>query len=121
MLGLALASPEQIDLAVALLDLTCHPNLHSPLCDEHRKWCERLAKALHPEALLQPDDDPLQLLRAWVKPAVWQRLRLRLAPDRVQSIERTYLSLDDAHGRLNTLWQAIAWRIAATNSEVTHH
>ncbi|AZE64950.1 hypothetical protein SAMN05216475_0157 [Pseudomonas synxantha] len=119
-LGLALASPEQIDLAIALLDLTCHPNLDSPLCDEHRKWCERLAKALHPGALLQPDDDSLQLLRAWVEPAVWQRLRLRLVPHRVQAIESTYLSLDDAHGRLNTLWQAIVWRIAATHSELTH-
>ena len=43
-LGLALASREQIDLAMALLDLTCHPYLDSPLCDEHRKWCERLPR-----------------------------------------------------------------------------
>ena len=119
-LGLALASREQIDLAMALLDLTCHPYLDSPLCDEHRKWCERLAKALHPNALLQPDDDPLHELRAWVEPAVWQRLRLRLAPDRVLAVEKTHPLLDDAHGRLNTLWQAIVWRIAATSSELTH-
>jgi hypothetical protein len=116
-LGLALASREQFDLAIALLELTCHPNVDSPLYDEHRKWCERLAKALHPDALLQPENDPLQLLRAWVEPAVWQRLRLRLPPDRVQALETTHLPIDDAHGRLNTLWQAIVWRIEATGSE----
>ena len=118
-LGLALASREQFDLAIALLELTCHPNVDSPLYDEHRKWCERLAKALHPDALLQPENDPLQLLRAWVEPAVWQRLRLRLPPDRVQALETTHLPIDDAHGRLNTLWQAIVWRIEATGSETT--
>jgi len=106
-LGLALASREQFDLAIALLELTCHPNVDSPLYDEHRKWCE------------QPESDSLQLLRAWVEPAVWQRLRLRLPPDRVQALETTHLPLDDAHGRLNTLWQAIVWRIEATGSETT--
>ena len=39
----------------------------------------------------------MQLLRAWVEPAVWQRLRLRLPPDRVQALETTHLPFDDAH------------------------
>ncbi|MFL1544106.1 type III secretion protein [Pseudomonas sp. O39] len=116
-LRLALASTEQLNQMLALLGNTCHRPLDGTVSDIHHLWCLRLSKALSPEALLQPDDDPLQLLRAWVPPAIWQRLRLRFSRPRVQQMEATSHSLEDAHSRLDTLWQAIVWRVTTTRDE----
>lgn len=116
-LRLALASTEQLNQMLALLGNTCHRPIDGPVSDIHHQWCLRLSKALSPEALLQPEDDPLQLLRAWVSPAIWQRLRLRFSRPRVQQMEATSYSLEDAHSRLDTLWQAIVWRVTTTSDE----
>jgi hypothetical protein len=67
--------------------------------------------------MLLPNDDPLQLLRSWVKPTTWQRLRLRFPCDRVLEMEKRTLSLENGHSRLNTLWQAIVWRITTMTND----
>ncbi|WP_443696729.1 type III secretion protein, partial [Pseudomonas sp.] len=72
LLQLALASANQLDLGLALIDGICRPAYATALDDNHRQWCNRLSKAL-PLDMVQPDNDPLQLLRAWVTPATWQR------------------------------------------------
>ena len=102
---------------LSLLSHTCHLSLDNSLSSSEDLWCLRLSKALNPEALLFADDDPLQLLRAWVDPAVWQRLRLRFPSQRVVQLERKARVLEDAHSRLDTLWQAIVWRITTPPQE----
>jgi ABC-type dipeptide/oligopeptide/nickel transport system ATPase subunit len=67
--------------------------------------------------LLSDNDDPLQLLRAWVEPTVWQRLRLRFARHRVLALEQNTHTFEDPHSRLDTLWQAVVWRITTTTNE----
>ncbi|WP_235205540.1 hypothetical protein [Pseudomonas fluorescens] len=64
-------------------------------------------------------DDPLQLLRTWLNPATWQRLRLRFPCERVIEMEKTTLSLEHSNSRLNTLWQAVVWRATATTHDTT--
>lgn len=116
-LRLALASTEQLTQMLALLGNTCHRPLDGAVSETQHLWCLRLSKALNPEAMLHADDDPLQLLRAWVSPAIWQRLRLRFSRPRVLKLEETHAALEDAHSRLDTLWQAIVWRVTTTSGE----
>ena len=116
LLQLALASPDQLDLVLALIDSTCHPTYASALNENLQQWCNRLSKALPPDMLL-PDDDPLQLLRTWVNPATWQRIRLRFPRQRVLDLEKKALALGDSYSRLDTLWHAVVWRIATINSD----
>jgi hypothetical protein len=115
-LRLALASSEQLDLALALIDSVCRPAIAAPLSEHQHLWCMRLSKALPPDMLL-PDDDPLQLLRTWVEPATWQRLRLRFPCQRVLELEKNPLSLENAYNRLDTLWQAVVWRVTTMTHE----
>ncbi|CAM3384806.1 hypothetical protein SAMN04490207_2645 [Pseudomonas gessardii] len=110
---LALASTEQLNLMLALLHTTCRPEDAAPISKSHHQWCIGLSKALPPDMLLHKDD-PLQLLRSWVKPDTWQRLRLRFPCERVLEMEKNTLSLEHGNSRLNTLWQAIVWRATAT-------
>ncbi|MEO8490605.1 type III secretion protein [Pseudomonas sp.] len=116
-LRLALASTEQLNHMLALLGNTCHRPIDGTVSEPQHLWCLRISKALKPETLLQPDDDPLQLLRAWLTPAIWQRLRLRFSRPRVLKLEETHASLEDAHSRLDTLWQAIVWRVTTTSGD----
>lgn len=116
LLQLALASPDQLDLVLALIDSTCRPTYASALNENLQQWCNRLSKALPPDMLL-PDDDPLQLLRTWVNPATWQRIRLRFPRWRVLDLEKKSLALGDSYSRLDTLWHAVVWRIATINSD----
>lgn len=102
---------------LSLLNHTCQLSLDNSLSGSEHLWCLRLSKALNPEALLFADDDPLQLLRAWVDPAVWQRLRLRFSSQRVVRLEHKPRVQEDAHSRLDTLWQAIVWRITTPPHE----
>lgn len=119
LLRLVLASPEQRDFMLALIEYTCRPMTNSPLNDDHRLWCQRLAKALHPDSMLSRIHDPLQLLQAWVDEAVWQRLRLSFARQRVIELEQRP-RLTDAHGRLDTLWQAAIWRATSMIHDDDH-
>ncbi|KAA8712118.1 hypothetical protein [Pseudomonas cannabina] len=73
------------------------------------QWCQGLAKALRPAMWLQPDSqDERLLLGAWLGPDYWPRVRLFWAPGEVAE------SLCDVpQNKLQTLWQAILWRITA--------
>lgn len=115
-LRLALASTEQLNLALTLVHDTFNPQAATPLSDSHHLWCMRLSKAL-PPAMLAPDADPLQLLHSWVDPTTWQRLRLRFPRERVHQVEQQNLSLENGSSRLNTLWQAVVWRVTTLASD----
>lgn len=109
-LHLALASAEQLSLALTLVHRTFSTEVATPLSDSHHLWCMRLSKALPPDMLF-PTMDPLQLLHSWVDPATWQRLRLRFSRERVRRVEANSTSFENANSRLNTLWQAVIWRV----------
>lgn len=116
-LRLALAPQEQLESMLALLDNVCRPATDSQLSQDQYEWCQRLSKALRPDTLLSGKEDPLQLLRAWVTPAIWQRLRLRFERRRTPPPEEHTPALNDARNRLDTLWQAIVWRATTMPSE----
>lgn len=109
-LRLALASTEQLNLALTLVHDTFNPEAATPLSESQHLWCMRLSKAL-PPTMLSRDADPLQLLSSWVEPETWRRLRLRFPRNRVQAVEKSTVSLENASSRLNTLWQAVVWRV----------
>lgn len=115
-LRLALASTDQLNLALALANHTFNPQAASPLSEDHHEWCMRLSMALHP-SMLPPHSDPLRLLHSWVEPATWQRLRLRFPRTRVSEAETADAPLESASSRLNTLWQAVVWRVASMASD----
>lgn len=110
-LRLALVPTQTLDRALALIDHISHSAAQSPLPEDEQLWCRRFSKALPPSTLPLDDDAPLQLLRLWVEPATWQRLRLRFPRWRVLELEKKERSLNDARARLDTLWQAVVWRI----------
>lgn len=114
-LRLALASTEQFDLMVSLLQSTFIPASMGTLGESNDQWCLHLSKVLPPD-MLPPDEDPLQLLRTWVKPDVWQRLRQRVLYERVLEMEKKEFSLQTSHNRLDMLWQAIAWRVTSRSN-----
>ncbi|AZF56629.1 hypothetical protein C4J84_0730 [Pseudomonas sp. R11-23-07] len=114
LLQLAIASCEQLELGLALIDGICRPSYAAALDEHHLLWCNSLSKALCLD-IVQPDKDPLQLLRAWIPPAAWQRLRLRFARRRVLDLEEMPLALNGSHSRLDTLWHAVVWRIGTLN------
>lgn len=115
-LRLALATPDQLSLAMTLVHDTFNPDAAAALSENHHQWCIRLSKAMPPDMLL-PDADPLQLLHRWVDPSIWQRLRLRFPHQRVCEVEKKICSLENAHSRLNTLWQAVVWRVTTMTSD----
>lgn len=115
-LRLALASTEQLNQVLTLVSHTFNPDAAAPLSESHRQWCMRLAMAL-PSAMLPPHSDPLRLLHSWVEPATWQRLRLRFPRTRVSEAETANAPLENTSSRLNTLWQAVVWRVTAMASD----
>ena len=121
---LALAPLAQHDAWLQRIGHICRPTRPTALDATERLWCQRLGKALRPQGWLEPGDDVLQLLRAWVEPAVWQRLRLRFAPARIQTLEqKPLLALSAA--KLQTLWQTVLWHtrltVEGSNHAVTSH
>ncbi|NKI47418.1 type III secretion protein [Pseudomonas fluorescens] len=114
-LRLALATTDQLNLGLALVTHIFNPEAPSPLSESHHQWCMRLSMALHP-SMLPPHSDPLRLLHSWVEPAIWQRLRLRFPRTRVSEAEIANAPLEHASGRLNTLWQAVVWRVTTMAS-----
>lgn len=117
-LRLAIASTEQLNLALQLVHLTVIPQSAPSLSESHEQWCRSLSKALSPDMLL-PEDDPLQLLCNWVAPTVWQRLRLRFPFERVLAVEKRSPVFENACSRLITLWQAVVWRVTSTSDHDT--
>ncbi|PRA26365.1 type III secretion protein [Pseudomonas poae] len=112
-LQLVLARAWQRDLVLQLVKEIGNPSPDSPLNEEHRLWCQRLTKALAPDPIPVSVEDPLHCLRAWVPPAVWQRLRLSFAYHRVLELEK-HPRLSTTHGRSDTVWQAALWRATST-------
>lgn len=117
-LRIALSSNEQLDLALTLVHDTFNPEAAAHLNDSHQLWCLRLSKAL-PPAMLSPEDDPLRLLHSWLEPAIWQRIRLRFSRERTSEVEKRHLYLENASSRLDTLWQAVVWRVTSLPGEPT--
>lgn len=115
-LHMALASTEQLNMTLALVHDTFNPQAPGLLSDNDHLWCIRLSKALPPD-MLSSGAEPLQLLHSWVEPAIWQRLRLRFSRARVLEVEKNSLSLDTTNNRLNTLWQAVVWRVTTLASD----
>lgn len=115
-LRLALATAEQLTLALTLIRGTFNPDAAAALNESHHLWCMRLSKAM-PAELLMPEADPLRLLHSWVEPVIWQRLRLRFPRKRVLDIEKATRLLENATSRLNTLLQAVVWRATSTASD----
>jgi hypothetical protein len=117
-LHLALSSNEQLNLALTLIHDTFNPEACPSLSDTHHLWCIRLSKAL-PPGMLSPEDDPLRLLHSWLDPLIWQRIRLRFARARASEVEKRQLCLENASSRLDTLWQAVVWRVMSLPGEPT--
>lgn len=109
LLRLVLTQSVQHDVALELVNNVCRPELPTSLDSMQNLWCLRLAKAIRPSNWLDDTDDVLQLLRAWVTPAVWQRLRLRYPRSRVITLEmKPALSISPV--KLETLWHAALWQ-----------
>ena len=109
LLQLVLASAQQQDLILTLVNEVYNAPHDNRLNQEQLLWCQRLAKALPPTPEPVSIGDPLQFLRAWVAPAIWQRLRLSFARPRVLELEQ-HPKPADTPTRLDTLWQAAIWR-----------
>ncbi|QXH69961.1 type III secretion protein [Pseudomonas asgharzadehiana] len=118
LLHLVLSSAQQRDLVLILVNEVYNAPHDKRLNQEQLLWCQRLAKALPPGPASSSIDDPLQYLRAWVAPAIWQRLRLCFARPRVLELER-HPKPADTHGRLDTLWQATVWRATSPTVDNT--
>ncbi|AUG05744.1 type III secretion protein [Pseudomonas sp. S09G 359] len=116
LLELVRISSQQRDLILTLVNEVYSAPYDSRLSQEQLLWCQRLAKALPPGPAPVSIDDPLHYLRAWVTPAIWQRLRLSFAHQRVLELEQCP-KLGDAPGRLDILWQATIWRATSTSTE----
>jgi hypothetical protein len=114
LLQLVRTSSQQRDLILTLVNEVYNTPHDSRLSQGLLLWCQRLAKALPPGPATLSIDDPLHYLRAWVTPAIWQRLRLSFAHQRVLELEQ-HPKLEDAHGRLDILWQAAIWRATSTS------
>lgn len=109
-----LCAPAALALACELVAATCSPLTAAPtLSAQDRAWCERTAKALRPGHWLEPEQDPLALLRAWLGEPTWQRARLAFPRTRVLAVERSAKSQPPA-ARLDTLWQSACWKAGQT-------
>lgn len=120
LLRLVRATPQQRDLILTLVNEVYNAPHDSRLSQEQLLWCQRLAKALPPGPAPLSIDDPLHYLRAWVTPAIWQRLRLSFAHRRVLELDQSP-KLEDAQGRLDILWQAAIWRATSTSIDDALH
>ncbi|MBT2340237.1 MULTISPECIES: type III secretion protein [Pseudomonas] len=103
-------TPPALTLACELVATTCSPLTAAPaLSAQDRAWCERTAKALRPGHWLEPGQDPLALLRAWLDEPTWQRARLAFPRDRIIAVEGGTLPEPPA-AKLDTLWQSAGWK-----------
>ncbi|WP_238936528.1 type III secretion protein [Pseudomonas typographi] len=106
----------QRQLALALVGRICAPGHaeHGPT-DEHGPWCRSVAKALRPGLWLgEGGADARVLLGAWLGPHCWARLRLCWpAQPGGGGVEAAMAFSAQVHSRLQTLWPAVLWRVAA--------
>lgn len=107
---LALTTGQQQE-ALALVRLICFARGSGATTklEPNEQWCRGVAKALRPGSWLSPEiADGRCLLGAWLGVAHWSRLRLTWPQGEVAEV------LISAPGnKLNTLWQAVLWRIAS--------
>lgn len=120
LLQLVLSTAQQRDLVLILVNEVYNTPHDKRLNQDQLLWCQRLAKALPPGPVSARIDEPLHYLRAWVSPAIWQRLRLGFARPRVLELEQ-HPKPADTHGRLDTLWQATIWRAASATVNGAPH
>lgn len=110
---LALDETQQLR-ALTLAERICSAKMPHPTdCrNADADWCRSLGKALRPGAWLTAEAlDPRLLLGAWAGPACWGRLRLQWESGAVGEIPQGLPA-----NRLVTLWAAILWRVARTES-----
>ncbi len=97
----------QREQALALAQRICFNQAHDDSADG--QWCLALSKALRPGIWLPPAcQDARLLLGAWLGPACWSRLRLAWPPGEV-----AVSPCEAPQSKLQTLWQAILWRVTA--------
>ncbi|MFO2462333.1 type III secretion protein [Pseudomonas sp. 15FMM2] len=114
-LRFVLAEAHERQLILQLVEAACRSQVQLQLNEEQGLWCNRIAKAMNTESWLAPLDDALQLLRAWVMPECWQRLRLAFVRQRILELEQAPpLLLSPA--KLDALWQAVIWRTLSSQS-----
>ncbi|WP_295488506.1 type III secretion protein [uncultured Pseudomonas sp.] len=114
-----LCTPATLTLACELVAATCSPRSAAPmLSTQDRAWCERTAKALRPGHWLEPDQDSLALLRAWLGEPTWERARLSFPRARVEALER-WATPQPPAARLDTLWQSVCWRTGQRPAPIT--
>lgn len=101
-------TPSQRDKALVLATLICFSQTETEGPDG--QWCRALTKALRPGVWLAPEVvDVRLLLGAWVGREYWSRLRLAWPPGEVDD-----QPCEAPDNKLQTLWQAILWRVTAT-------
>ncbi|RMT49575.1 Type III secretion protein HrpD [Pseudomonas syringae pv. solidagae] len=100
-------TPVQRDQALDLAQRICFSRNESDAHDG--QWCWALTKALRPGVWLELEhEDARLLLGAWLGPEYWPRLRLAWAPDEVADS-----TCSAPENKLQTLWQAVLWRVTA--------
>ncbi|MGR2741033.1 hypothetical protein ACUY1T_21505 [Billgrantia sp. Q4P2] len=90
---------------------------------EDRAWCRHLAKALMPGSWpvsyphgVAAEPLGLAMLRQWLSPAIWARLRLHYRRTRVEEGES--LALEEIPvARLNPLWHGVIWRGVSSEAD----
>ena len=102
--------PGTLPLACELVANTCAPlTAADALSSQDRAWCERTAKALRPGHWLEPGQDSLVLLRAWLGERSWERARLRFPRNRIIALE-SLPAPQPPVAKLDTLWQSACWK-----------
>lgn len=100
-------TPLQRDQALALAQRICFAQTKSDGADG--QWCWAVTRALRPGVWLPIESqDARLLLGAWLGATCWSRLRLAWPPDDVA--DRLAQAPEN---KLQTLWQAILWRVIA--------
>jgi hypothetical protein len=123
--------PAQRQLALALVAQICAPDRSSTVAiDEHAPWCRSLAKALRPGLWLETLEPGLEpalkpgtevgvgLLRPWIGPHCWTRLRLDWPMPLAKAAEQGMKVNASAPGKLRTLWPAVLWRVSAGRQNI---
>ncbi|KPZ29490.1 MULTISPECIES: hypothetical protein [Pseudomonas syringae group] len=100
-------SPSQREQAIALAQCICFSLNESE--DPDGQWCRGFSKALRPEVWLDlHNQDARLLLGAWLGARYWSRLRLAWPPEEVADTP-----CKAPYNKLQTLWQAVLWRVSA--------
>nr|WP_288913858.1 type III secretion protein [uncultured Pseudomonas sp.] len=98
----------QRDRALALAQQICFTQTERDGADG--RWCWAVTRGLRPGAWLKSQSHDARLvLGAWLGPPYWSRLRLAWPPDEVAESP-----VQAPENKLQTLWQAVLWRVMST-------